>query len=85
MGLSPARELPGVVQVRVLGAIGVIELDEPADLRVIQPILVRHGIWLRPFGKLVYTMPPYVINDTDLKTLCRETVEVLKELALRKQ
>ena len=84
-GLSPARKLPGVAQVRVLGAIGVIELDEPADLRVIQPILVRHGIWLRPFGKLVYTMPPYVINDTDLKTLCRETVEVLKELALRKQ
>ena len=84
-GLSPAGELPGVAQVRVLGAIGVIELNEPADLRIIQPMLVRHGLWLRPFGKLVYTMPPYIINDTDLQTLCRKTVEVLKELAGRKQ
>jgi len=65
-GLAPARELPGVREVRVLGAIGVVELQEPCDLAVLQPALVARGAWVRPFGRLVYTMPPYVSSDEDL-------------------
>lgn len=65
-GLAPARELPGVREVRVLGAIGVVELHEPCDLALLQPELVDRGAWVRPFGRLVYTMPPYVSSDDDL-------------------
>ena len=65
-GLAPARELPDVREVRVLGAIGVVELQEPCDLAVLQPALVARGAWVRPFGRLVYTMPPYVSSDEDL-------------------
>jgi adenosylmethionine-8-amino-7-oxononanoate aminotransferase len=65
-GLAPARALPGVRDVRVLGAIGVIELEQTVPTGV-QQHLIDAGIWLRPFGKLVYTMPPYVIADDDLR------------------
>ena len=51
---------------RVLGAIGVVELHEPVDMRVVQPAFVAEGVWIRPFGRLVYTMPPYVIEKADL-------------------
>jgi adenosylmethionine-8-amino-7-oxononanoate aminotransferase len=65
-GLAAARDLPGVVDVRVLGGIGVVELAEPCDMSVLQPRLVDEGAWVRPFGRLVYTMPPYVSTDDDL-------------------
>lgn len=68
-GLAMARDLPGVVDVRVLGAIGVVELAEPLDLRTVQPRLVDAGVWLRPFGRLLYTMPPYVSTDDDVDAL----------------
>ncbi len=68
-GLEPARGLPGVTDVRVLGAIGVIELDHPVDLGAITALLVDRGVWLRPFGRLVYTMPPYITIDDDLDRL----------------
>jgi adenosylmethionine---8-amino-7-oxononanoate aminotransferase len=66
VGLEPARELPGVVDVRVLGAIGVVQLREEVDVAAITRTAVERGVWLRPFRDLIYTMPPYVISDDDL-------------------
>ncbi|WP_062213341.1 adenosylmethionine--8-amino-7-oxononanoate transaminase [Streptomyces sp. NBRC 109706] len=69
-GLAPARALPGVGDVRVLGAIGVIQLDHPVDLPAATEAAVREGVWLRPFRDLIYTMPPYVTDDADLARIC---------------
>jgi adenosylmethionine---8-amino-7-oxononanoate aminotransferase len=68
-GLAPARDLPGVADVRVLGAIGVIELADPVDVTAVQDIVMSHGVWLRPFRNLIYTMPPYVTAPDDLRRI----------------
>jgi adenosylmethionine-8-amino-7-oxononanoate aminotransferase len=73
-GLAPSRELPGVRDVRVLGAIGVIELDHPVDMARVTAAAVEHGVWLRPFRDLVYAMPPYVIGAQDLAMVCEAMV-----------
>ena len=73
-GLAPARELPGVVDVRVLGAIGVIELDRPVDVAAATRAAIEQGVWLRPFRELIYAMPPYVIGDQDLASVCSAMV-----------
>jgi len=65
-GLAAARGLPGVVDVRVLGAIGVVQLDHEVDLAAATRAAVDAGVWLRPFRDLVYTMPPYITDDADL-------------------
>ncbi|WP_129843328.1 adenosylmethionine--8-amino-7-oxononanoate transaminase [Streptomyces sp. RFCAC02] len=69
-GLAPAAGLPGVRDVRVLGAIGVIQLDHPVDMAAATRAAVEAGVWLRPFGDLIYTMPPYVTDDDDLAAIC---------------
>ncbi|MGW4719219.1 adenosylmethionine--8-amino-7-oxononanoate transaminase [Nocardia sp. NPDC004260] len=68
-GLAPVRELPGVVEARVLGAIGVIELDHPVDMRAATDAAVAAGVWLRPFRNLVYTMPPFISTSGDIATI----------------
>ncbi|MFE3071496.1 adenosylmethionine--8-amino-7-oxononanoate transaminase [Streptomyces sp. NPDC059247] len=69
-GLAPAASLPGVREVRVLGAIGVVQLDRPVDMAAATRAAVREGVWLRPFRDLIYTMPPYVTGDEDLARIC---------------
>jgi adenosylmethionine-8-amino-7-oxononanoate aminotransferase len=73
-GLEPARDLPGVRDVRVLGAIGVVQLDHEVDVAAGCAAAVREGVWLRPFRDLVYTMPPYVTDDDDLARICAAAV-----------
>ncbi len=80
-GLAPARQLPGVSDVRTLGAIGVIELEAPVDMGKVQPMLVQRGVWVRPFGRLVYVMPPFIMNDSDLATLTDAMVDVVSCLS----
>ena len=79
-GLAPARELPGVADVRVLGAIGVIEMRQPVNMRTATEAALRHGVWLRPFGKLVYAMPPYVCTPDEVATVGSAMVGVARAL-----
>jgi adenosylmethionine-8-amino-7-oxononanoate aminotransferase len=65
-GLAPAADLPHVADVRILGAIGVVQLDHDADMAAATSAAVRAGVWLRPFRDLIYTMPPYVTSNGDL-------------------
>jgi adenosylmethionine-8-amino-7-oxononanoate aminotransferase len=69
-GLAPAAGLPGVTGVRVLGAIGVVQLDHEVDLPAATTAAVQAGVWLRPFRDLIYTMPPYITTDADLAQIC---------------
>ncbi len=76
-GLAPARELPGVADVRVRGAIGVVQLDHEVDVATATAAAVERGVWLRPFRDLVYTMPPYVIGEGDLAAVTDALVEAV--------
>ncbi|WP_238062599.1 adenosylmethionine--8-amino-7-oxononanoate transaminase [Psychrobacter sp. Ps3] len=76
--LTPAAQLAGVAEVRCLGAVAVIELEDAVDMPIFQSLLIDHGIWVRPFGKLVYIMPPYVVTDDELTTLCQALLKVVR-------
>ena len=76
--LEPCRSLPGVNDVRVLGAVGVVELDRPVDMRVVPREFVQRGVWVRPFGRLVYIMPPYIIEPDDLSQVTQAIYDVIE-------
>ena len=77
--LSPCAELPQVAEVRCLGAIGVIEMKQAVDMASIMRQFVDAGIWVRPFGKLVYLMPAYIITAEELEQLCSSLVEIVAQ------
>ncbi|WP_180089359.1 adenosylmethionine--8-amino-7-oxononanoate transaminase [Acinetobacter sp. YH12219] len=78
--LLALSSLEHVKDVRILGAIGVVELTFNVDMKMLQQEFVRRGIWIRPFGKLVYVMPPYIISEHELKILLEQMVEVVKNM-----
>jgi adenosylmethionine-8-amino-7-oxononanoate aminotransferase len=80
--LAPAREIPGVADVRVLGAIGVVQLAHEVDLPVAITAAIGSGVWLRPFRDLVYTMPPYVTGDDDLALICDGVLAAVRAVAV---
>lgn len=78
-GLRPLEELPGVADVRVLGAIGVVELERDAPMREATEAAMAEGVWVRPFGRLIYTMPPYICTEEDIAQICRGISAAVKE------
>ena len=81
--LAPCRELAGVAGVRIKGAIGAVELNGDVDLGALRRRFIELGIWLRPFGKVVYLMPPFIIATEELTTLTAAVCQVLGERAQR--
>ena len=77
-GLAPASSLPGVRDVRVLGAIGVVEMEAPIPVATTQAALIERGVWLRPFGRLLYTMPPFVSSVPDIRTIAAAMVNAAR-------
>jgi adenosylmethionine-8-amino-7-oxononanoate aminotransferase len=78
LGLEPARELPGVADVRVLGAIGVVQMEQQVNLPAASGAAVKRGVWLRPFRDLIYTMPAYVIEDEDLASVSAAVLDAAR-------
>ncbi len=78
-GLAPASALPGVKDVRVLGAVGVVQLAGPVDMKRMTDAVLRRGVWVRPFRDLVYTMPPYVCTDDEIATITSAITEAIAE------
>jgi adenosylmethionine-8-amino-7-oxononanoate aminotransferase len=82
-GLAAAKAFAHVAEVRVLGAIGVVELTHPVDMPSVQPMFVERGVWVRPFGKLVYLMPPFVMSSGDLAQLTDALIDVVANLQIK--
>ncbi len=83
--LAPCRQLDNVIDVRVLGAIGVVEVDRPVDMHVVPHWFVERGVWIRPFGRLIYIMPPYMIDPGELTELTDAIYHVASKLSDEKQ
>jgi adenosylmethionine-8-amino-7-oxononanoate aminotransferase len=79
-GLDPCRALSNVADVRVLGAIGVVELQNPVDMASIQKQFVEKGVWVRPFGRLVYLMPPFITGDKELGILTAAVCDIVQSM-----
>jgi adenosylmethionine-8-amino-7-oxononanoate aminotransferase len=79
-GLAPAADLPGVADVRVLGAVGVVQLDHPVDVGRMTQAALSRGVWVRPFRDLVYTMPSYVSTTADVVAITAAIVGAVAEL-----
>ena len=77
--IAPAAALDNVADVRVIGTIGVIEMKEPVDVGDFQRKCVERGVWIRPFGRNVYIMPPYIISDGQLRYLIEQMIELVKD------
>jgi adenosylmethionine-8-amino-7-oxononanoate aminotransferase len=78
-GLAPCRDLSGVIDVRAKGAIGVVQLFAPPDREALKRAFVDKGVWVRPFGDIVYLAPALNMADEDLARLCTAVVSVLKD------
>ena len=78
--LSPCQALGSVKEVRCFGGIGVVELHEPVNQHLIQPKFVELGVWVRPFGKLIYLMPPYIIEQQQIDALGKAIYQIASEL-----
>ena len=81
VGLETCRALNIVEDVRVLGAVGVVELVNPVDMATVQPLFVEAGVWIRPFGKLVYLMPPFIIQNDDLEKLTTSIAHIVSDIS----
>jgi adenosylmethionine-8-amino-7-oxononanoate aminotransferase len=79
-GLAPAAELPGVKDVRVLGAVGVVQLAGPVDMVRMTDAVLRRGVWVRPFRDLLYTMPPYVCTESEIATIASAITGAVREV-----
>ena len=77
-GLAPCAGMQGVADVRVLGGIGVVETHEPVNTQALQSYFVQHGVWIRPFNRLVYLMPPYTTSAEDVAQLCTVVAGALR-------
>jgi adenosylmethionine-8-amino-7-oxononanoate aminotransferase len=69
--LLPLKSKETISDVRVIGAIGIVEFEQPLDILSTQERLISEGVWLRPYGKLLYTMPPFIISQDELKRITR--------------
>jgi len=78
--LSSLKSHDKVADVRILGAIGVVELTQEIDVEKVQNQLIEHGVWLRPYGKLLYTMPPFTISKQELLLITKAIKIVIEEL-----
>ncbi|MBS9780547.1 MAG: adenosylmethionine--8-amino-7-oxononanoate transaminase [Moraxellaceae bacterium] len=78
-GLEPCKKLANVADVRVLGAIGVVEMCEPVNVQALQAQFIKKGVWLRPFGKLIYTMPHFNFNQADIELICQAIYDAISQ------